>query len=90
MKPKELLILLSSKKIKVLIVGEMIIDNLIFCSALGKSGKEAILNLEKKYEKKIVGGVGAIANHLSSFVDNLKILTYLGEYNNNISFIKKN
>jgi len=83
-------ILLSSKKIKILILGEIIIDNLIFCSALGKSGKEAILNLENKYEKKIVGGVGAIANHLSSFVVDLKILTYLGDYNNNILFIKKN
>jgi cytidyltransferase-like protein len=83
-------ILLSSKKIKILILGEMIIDNLIFCSALGKSGKEAILNLENKYEKKIVGGVGAIANHLASFVIDLKVLTYLGEYNSNISFIKKN
>jgi rfaE bifunctional protein nucleotidyltransferase chain/domain len=83
-------ILLSSKKIKILIIGEMIIDHLIFCAALGKSGKEAILNLENKFEKKIVGGVGAIANHLSNFVPDLKILTYLGEYNSNIFFIKKN
>jgi len=83
-------ILTGSKKIKILILGEMIIDHLIFCAALGKSGKEAILNLENKYEKKIVGGVGAIANHLSNFVLDVKVLTYLGEYNNNISFIKKN
>lgn len=83
-------ILFSAKKIKVLIVGEMIIDHLVFCSALGKSGKDAILNLENKYEKKIIGGVGAIANHLATFVSNLKVLTYLGNYNNKISFIKKN
>jgi rfaE bifunctional protein nucleotidyltransferase chain/domain len=82
-------ILLNSKKIKILILGEMIIDHLIFCAALGKSGKEAILNLENKYEKKIVGGVGAIANHLASFVTDVKVLTYIGTHNNNIPFIKK-
>jgi rfaE bifunctional protein nucleotidyltransferase chain/domain len=83
-------ILSCSKKIKILILGEMIVDHLIFCAALGKSGKESILNLENKYEKKILGGVGAIANHLSTFAIDIKVLTYLGEYNNNISFIKKN
>jgi rfaE bifunctional protein nucleotidyltransferase chain/domain len=83
-------ILIGSKKIKILILGEIIIDHLIFCAALGKSGKEAILNLENKYEKKIIGGVGAIANHLSSFACDLRVLTYLGQYNNNISFIKNN
>jgi rfaE bifunctional protein nucleotidyltransferase chain/domain len=83
-------ILAGSKKIKILILGEMIVDHLIFCTALGKSGKEAILNLENKYEKKIVGGVGAIANHLASFVYGIKVLTYFGEYNSDISFIKKN
>lgn len=83
-------ILLGSKKIKVLILGEMIIDHLIFGAALGKSGKEAILNLENKYEKKILGGVGAIANHLASFAHSIKVLTYLGSHNNNIAFVKKN
>jgi rfaE bifunctional protein nucleotidyltransferase chain/domain len=80
----------SLKKNKILIIGEMIIDHLVFCSALGKSGKEAILNLENKYEKKIIGGVGAIANQLAPFVYNSKIITYFGDYNNKISFIKKN
>lgn len=83
-------ILLNSKKIKILVIGEMIIDHLIFCSALGKSGKESVLNLDKKYEKKIVGGVGAIANHLNSFINDLKILTYLGKKESNLSFIKNN
>ena len=82
-------ILLNTKKIKILVIGEIIIDHLVFCSALGKSGKEAVLNLDKKHEKKIMGGVGAIANHLSPFVANLKILTYLGKNNSNIDFVKQ-
>lgn len=41
-------------------------------------------------KKKIIGGVGAIANQLAPFVYNSKIITYFGDCNNKISFIKKN
>ncbi len=78
------------KKLKVLIIGEMIVDKFIFCTALGKSGKEAILNLEKKKEKVYVGGIGAIGNHLSSFVKKISIITYLGNYDDKKKFILKN
>ena len=78
------------KKIKVLVVGEMIIDRFIFCSALGKSGKEAILNLEKNREEQIVGGVGAIGNHMSSLSKKIKLLTYIGDKNDKKKFIIKN
>ena len=83
-------ILNHTKKLKVLIIGEMIIDRFIFCSALGKSGKEAILNLEKKIEKEYIGGVGAIGNHLSNFTKTVDIITYLGDHKDKIKFIKKN
>ena len=78
------------KKLKILIVGEMIIDKFIFCKALGKSGKEAIMNLEKRVEKDYVGGVGAIGNHLSNFANKIDIITYLGEHNDKQKFIFKN
>ncbi len=83
-------ILKSSKKLRVLVIGEMIIDKFTFCNALGKSGKEAILNLEKKIEKEYVGGVGAIANHVSDFAKEISIITYLGSYNNKKKFILNN
>ena len=83
-------ILKKVKQLKILIIGEMIIDKFIFCSALGKSGKEAILNLEKKIEKEYIGGVGAIGNHLSNFAKNVSIITYLGEINDKKKFINKN
>ena len=83
-------ILEHKKKIKILVIGEMIIDKFIFCTALGKSGKEAILNLEKNLEKEFVGGVGAIANHLSNFAKKIDIITYLGSYNDRKKFITKN
>ena len=36
------------KKLKVLVIGELIIDQYFFCEAIGKSGKEAILVLKEK------------------------------------------
>ena len=78
------------KKLKILLIGEMIVDRFVFCSALGKSGKESILNLEKKKTMEIVGGVGAVANHLSNFAKKINVVTYLGSYNDKIKFINKN
>ena len=50
-------------KLKVLIVGEIIIDEYIFCEALGKSGKESVLTFRNLRKEKYSGGSLAIANH---------------------------
>ena len=78
------------KKLKVLVLGEMIIDNYIFIDPVGKSGKEPILIYKKKNENKFLGGSGYISNLISSFVKNIDLVTFIGEKNNEINFIKKN
>ena len=35
------------KKIKVLVIGETILDQYIFCEGLGKSGKESVLSFKR-------------------------------------------
>ena len=40
------------KKLKVLVIGELIIDQYFFCEAIGKSGKEAILVLKENNNEK--------------------------------------
>ena len=55
------------EKLKVLIIGETIIDQYIFCEALGKSGKEPVLVLRDLETQKYLGGALAIARHLSEF-----------------------
>ena len=69
------------KKLKVLIIGETIIDQYIFCEALGKSGKEPILVLRDLETQKYLGGALAIARHLSDFCNNVSLLSFLGEDN---------
>ena len=78
------------KKLKVLIVGETIIDQYSFCEAIGKSGKEPILVFRDLYTKQFTGGVIAIAKHLSEFVKKIDLISYLGFNDEYKKFIKKN
>jgi len=80
----------SLKNLKVLIVGETIIDQYVFCETLGKSGKEPVLVLRDLETQKYLGGVLAIARHLNDFCSNVSVLSYLGENNEYKSFIENN
>ena len=75
---------------KVLIVGELIIDQYVLCEPLGKSGKEAFLTFKKNNEVKFLGGSGFIANQISNFVKNVDLVTVLGDLKADKKFIKKN
>ena len=77
------------EKLKVLIIGETIIDQYIFCEALGKSGKEPVLVLRDLETQKYLGGALAIARHLSGFCSNVSLLSFLGEDNEYKSFIEE-
>jgi len=78
------------QKLKILVIGETIIDKYIFTETVGRSGKEPILVFKKTNEKKFLGGIGYIANLISSFASKTKIVSFLGENRNEHSFIKKN
>lgn len=78
------------KKLKVLVVGEIIIDNYIFIEPVGKSGKEPILIYKKKNENKFIGGTGYISNLVSSFSKSVDLFTYIGERKEEFNFIKNN
>ena len=78
----------SLEKLKVLVVGETIIDEYIYCEALGKSGKEPVLVLRDLEKQKYLGGVLAIARHLTDFCSKVSVLSYLGENNEYKAFIE--
>ncbi len=71
--------LLSSKP---LVLGESIIDEYIFCKAIGKSGKEPYMVLQEKKSEKYLGGVLSISQNLSALTKNLNLLSVLGSKNN--------
>ena len=76
--------------LKVLLVGETIIDEYVFCDTIGKSGKEPVLVNQKINSEKYAGGILSIANCVSEFCNEGKILSYLGDRDNQKQFIKEN
>ena len=80
----------SFSNLKVLVIGETIIDEYVYCEALGKSGKEPILVLRDMYKERYLGGTAAIARNLSSFCKQITLLTNIGQKNEEKQFIKKN
>ncbi len=67
------------KKLKVLVIGETIIDQYYFTEALGKSGKEPIMMFRDLNSEQYAGGALAIASHLSQFCSSVSLLSMLGE-----------
>ena len=77
-------------KLKVLVIGEVIIDQYVFCEALGKSGKEPVLVLRDLETQEYLGGSLAIARHLSSFCETVSVLSFLGKDEEYKSFTEDN
>tara|TARA_Y100000590_G_scaffold470269_1_gene663223 strand:- start:24614 stop:26137 length:1524 start_codon:yes stop_codon:yes gene_type:complete len=77
------------KKIKVLVIGETIIDQYVFCEALGKSGKDPMLVLRDIKMDEYLGGAAAISRHLSDFCNKLSLLSMIGEKGEFLSYILK-
>ena len=71
-------------------VGEVIIDEYVFCNSIGKSGKEPVLVNQKLNSERYAGGILAVANQVSDFCKEEKILSYLGDRDDQNQFIKKN
>src|SRR5262245_7024944 len=61
----------AAEHLKVLVVGETIIDEYAYCEAIGKSGKEPVLATRFLGCDKFGGGVLACANHAASFADHV-------------------
>src|SRR6266480_959709 len=78
------------RKLKVLVVGETIIDEYQFCSVMGKSGKEPVLAALHQRTEQYAGGVLAIANHVSNFCDEVGLLSAVGQISSREDFIQSN
>jgi rfaE bifunctional protein kinase chain/domain/rfaE bifunctional protein nucleotidyltransferase chain/domain len=79
-------ILKKIKKLKVLIIGETIIDEYAFCETIGKSGKDPILVLEQNFKNMFIGGAASVAQNASNLCDNITFVSEVGNEKN----IKKN
>jgi rfaE bifunctional protein nucleotidyltransferase chain/domain len=68
----------SVQDMHVVLVGDTIIDEYQYVSALGKPSKENIVATLFKNREQFAGGVLAAANHVASFCKSVEIVTVLG------------
>jgi rfaE bifunctional protein nucleotidyltransferase chain/domain len=78
----------NAAALKVLVLGETIIDEYQFCEVMGKSGKEPVLATRYLDKDRFGGGVLACANHLAGFCDRVDMVTFLGEGGDNEPFVR--
>ncbi|MFH1318979.1 MAG: PfkB family carbohydrate kinase [Candidatus Omnitrophota bacterium] len=69
----------SLKKLKVLVIGDAIIDQYHYCVPMGKSSKEHLVANRYISEETFAGGALATANNVASVCGNVDLITILGE-----------
>jgi len=75
--------------LKVLVLGETVIDEYHYCDAIGKAGKEPVLVTRFLSGEQFIGGVLAIANHVAGICAKVDVLTCLGTKNSFEPFIRE-
>ena len=78
------------KGLNVLVIGDAIIDDYYFTSPKGRTIKDPILSVDYVRHERYAGGILAIANHISNFAGNVKLITLLGDKERSEEFVSKN
>lgn len=78
------------KKLKVLLIGDGIIDEYHYCESMGKSAKAPLVVNRYQNHEIFTGGSFAIANHIAGVCDNVHLLTLLGKEDSREDFILDN
>jgi len=82
-------LLRKMQELKVLVIGDTIIDDYHYCNAIGKSSKEPTLALKYQSSDKFAGGIVAVANHVANFAGSVEMATVLGEIDSHEEFIRE-
>jgi len=78
------------KDVKVLIIGDGIIDEYHYCKGVGKTAKAHLVSTKYLDDEVFAGGAFAIANHIAGLCDNLHLVTLLGREASREDFIHSN
>jgi rfaE bifunctional protein kinase chain/domain/rfaE bifunctional protein nucleotidyltransferase chain/domain len=79
----------SLNDLKVLVVGDAIIDQYHYSTPLGQTGKGSFLAVRYESEEQFAGGSIAVANHIAGFAGNVTLLTGLGKVDSHEQFIRE-
>lgn len=66
------------QKLRVLVVGDIIIDDYIFCQAQGLTSKDATMSTRFQSVERYLGGALAVARHVANFCPRTEFLSMMG------------
>lgn len=69
-------------KLKILVVGDAIIDEYIYCNVQGMMSKDMGYSARYQYKEQYLGGTLAVARHLASFSENVTLMSVIGTEEN--------
>ncbi len=75
-------------RLKVLVVGDTILDEYQYCDTIGKSTKDPALALHYRSHDIFAGGVLAVANHVANLAGEVTLVTTLGDRGRHEGFIR--
>lgn len=78
------------KKLKVIIIGDGIIDEYHYCESMGKSAKSPLIVNKYITHEVFAGGAFIIANHLAGLCDTVHLVSLLGKDDSREDFISNN
>jgi rfaE bifunctional protein kinase chain/domain len=78
------------EKLKVLLIGDGIIDEYHYCDSMGRSSKANLVVSKYLNHEVFAGGAFAIANHLAGLCERVHLVTMLGELDSREKFITDN
>ena len=79
----------NARALKVLVIGETIIDEYQYCHIIGMSAKEPVLAAQYVSVDKFAGGILAVGNHVANFCDRVGLLTFLGSEDSQEDFVQE-
>ena len=78
------------RDLKVLLIGDGIIDEYYYCKSMGKSPKSQLIVNKYVTHEVFAGGAFAIANHVAGLCDKVQLVTLLGREDSRETFVSNN
>ncbi|MEO1087774.1 MAG: PfkB family carbohydrate kinase, partial [Acidobacteriota bacterium] len=74
---------------RVLVVGDVILDEYVYVETLGKASKDPALAVRHLSEERFAGGAAAVANHLAAFGARVDLVSVVGD-DGGADFLRRN
>jgi rfaE bifunctional protein kinase chain/domain/rfaE bifunctional protein nucleotidyltransferase chain/domain len=79
----------KARSLKVLVIGEAILDEYNYCDMLGVAAKDPAIVVRYLSHERFAGGILAVANNLANFCDKVDLIAMLGEFESEEAFVKE-